>query len=60
MHGSLVGSSRQAAFFRPTVANGALQTLLDLVLGPVQSLMTRICHRVADFAVTHKTRPPMW
>ena len=34
------GPSRQAAFFRPTVANGALRTLLDLQLCPAQSLMT--------------------
>ena len=26
----------------------------------IWSKVTRICHRVADFAVTHKTRPPMW
>jgi hypothetical protein len=30
------GPSRQAAFFGPTVANGALRTLLDLQLAPAQ------------------------
>jgi hypothetical protein len=45
LHESVSGRSRQAAFFGPTVANGALQTLLDLVLGPVKSLMTQLRHR---------------
>ena len=31
---SLPGPSRQAAFFKPTVANGALRTWLDLQLAP--------------------------
>ena len=31
---SACGPSRQAAFFKPTVANGALRTLLDLQLAP--------------------------
>jgi len=31
---SPVGPSRQAAFFGPTVANGALRTWLDLQLAP--------------------------
>jgi hypothetical protein len=31
---SLHGPSRQAAFFGPTVANGALRTWLDLQLAP--------------------------
>jgi hypothetical protein len=29
-----IGPSRQAAFFGPTVANGALRTWLDLQLAP--------------------------
>jgi hypothetical protein len=33
-HESVAGASRQAAFFKPTVANGALRTLLDLQLAP--------------------------
>ena len=31
---TVVGRSRQAAFFGPTVANGALRTWLDLRLAP--------------------------
>jgi hypothetical protein len=31
---SEIGPSRQAAFFVPTVANGALRTWLDLQLAP--------------------------
>jgi hypothetical protein len=31
---SVVGPSRQAAFFGPTVANGALRTWVDLQLAP--------------------------
>jgi hypothetical protein len=31
---SAIGPSRQAAFFGPTVANGALRTWLDLQLAP--------------------------
>ena len=31
---SQFGPSRQAAFFEPTVANGALRTWLDLQLAP--------------------------
>jgi len=31
------GTSRQAAFFGPTVANGALRTCLDLQLAPALS-----------------------
>jgi hypothetical protein len=38
---SLIGTSRQAAFFGPTVANGALRTLLDPAACPAQSLVTR-------------------
>jgi hypothetical protein len=34
VHESGSGPSRQAAFFKPTVANGALRTLLDLQLAP--------------------------
>ena len=41
---SLIGPSRQAAFFGPTVANGALRTLLDLQLGPTRSRMTPSRH----------------
>jgi hypothetical protein len=41
------GPSRQAAFFRPTVANGALRTWLDLQLAPAQSFMTHIGPRTA-------------
>ena len=37
---SASGPSRQAAFFGPTVANGALRTLLDLQLAPAQSRLT--------------------
>jgi hypothetical protein len=37
---SAIGPLRQAAFFGPTVAGGALRTLLDLQLAPAQSLMT--------------------
>jgi hypothetical protein len=37
---SLIGPSRQAAFFGPTVANGALRTWLDLQLCPAQSRLT--------------------
>ena len=33
-HESVAGPSRQAAFFGPTVANGALRTWLDLQLAP--------------------------
>ena len=36
-HESGNGPSRQAAFFGPTVANGALRTWLDLQLRPVAS-----------------------
>jgi hypothetical protein len=32
LHESGCGPSRQAAFFKPTVANGALRTWLDLQL----------------------------
>ena len=39
---SVIGPSRQAAFFGPTVANGALRTLLDLQLAPAQSRMLRV------------------
>jgi hypothetical protein len=38
---SVVGPSRQAAFFGPTVANRALRTLLDLRLAWRSRLMTR-------------------
>jgi hypothetical protein len=31
---SLAAQARQAAFFKPTVANGALRTWLDLQLSP--------------------------
>ena len=31
---SLIGPSRQAAFFGPTVANGALRTWQELQLAP--------------------------
>ena len=34
VHESGSGPSRQAAFFGPTVANGALRTWLDLLLVP--------------------------
>jgi hypothetical protein len=35
------GPSRQAAFFGPTVANGALRTWLDLQLAPPVAIDTR-------------------
>jgi hypothetical protein len=41
---SVVGPSLQAAFFGPTVANGALRTLLDLQLAPAQSRLTHLRH----------------
>ena len=37
MHEFGIGPSRQATFFGPTVANGALRTWLDLQLSPAQS-----------------------
>jgi hypothetical protein len=41
---SVVGPSRQAAFFGPTVANGALRTWLDLQLAPPSRDWTRCRH----------------
>ena len=44
MHESLFGPSRQAAFFGPTVANGAERTWLDPQLAPPRSRLTRCGH----------------
>ena len=38
---SLIGPSRQAAFFGPTVANGALRTWLDLQFAPPSERLRR-------------------
>ena len=50
-HTSVVGPSRQAAFFGPTVANEALRTWLDLQLAPTLSRMTHLCHGRYDAAI---------
>ena len=42
---SVVGPSRQAAFFGPTVANGTLRTWLDLQLAPPTDRNFCLCAR---------------
>ena len=39
------GPSRQAAFFKPTVANGGIADIAGPAACPAQSLMTHLCHR---------------
>jgi hypothetical protein len=55
---SVVGPSRQAAFYGSTVANGALRTWLDLQLAP-PCRKRPITDMQQSFAVTH-TGPTMW
>ena len=47
------GTSRQAAFYGPTVANGGIADMAGPAACPAQSRLTHLCHSARYLAVMH-------